>query len=252
MKYLRKTITFPLTLEADDLYLIHWWIDGAFATHRDMRSHTGGAMSLGKGIIYGTSTRQKFNTRSSTEAELVAVDDCMSQILWTRYFLNAQGYNINDCIVYQDNKSAILLEQNGRASSSRRTRHINIRYSFVTDHANCGEIKIKHCLTAEMVGDYFTKPLQGGLSTNSVTASLIYKLILRTYLPRITGVCWDGTTRTRLDSHMDSCMQQHKPIRPKGQKRHTRWWHEQEGSYIMNQMSMQSWCQWPNPLGDGT
>ena len=56
MKYLRKTITFPLTLEADDLHLIHWWIDGAFATHRDMRSHTGGAMSLGKGIIYGTST----------------------------------------------------------------------------------------------------------------------------------------------------------------------------------------------------
>ena len=165
MKYLRNTITLPLTLEADDLQLIHWWIDGAFATHRDMRSHTGGAMSLGKGIIYGTSTRQKLNTRSSTEAELVAVDDCMSQILWTRYFLDAQGYNINECIIYQDNKSAILLEQNGRASSSKRTRHINIRYYFVTDRANCGEVKIKHCPTTEMVGDFFTKPLQGGLFT---------------------------------------------------------------------------------------
>ena len=163
MKYLRKTITLRLTLEADDLQLIHWWIDGAFATHRDMRSHTGGAMSLGKGIIYGTSTRQKLNTHSSTEAELVAVDDCMSQILSTRYFLDAQGYNINDCIVYQDNKSAILLEQNGHASSSKWTRHINIRYYFVTDCANCGEIKIKHCPTVEMVGDFFTKPLQGGL-----------------------------------------------------------------------------------------
>ena len=124
MKCLRKTITLPLTLESDDLQLIHWWIDGAFATHCDMRSHTGGAMSLGKGIIYGTSTRQKLNTQSSTKAELVAVDDCMSQILWTRYFLDAQGYNINDCIIYQDNKSAILLEQNGQASSSKRTRHI--------------------------------------------------------------------------------------------------------------------------------
>ena len=91
-----------------------------------------------------------------------------------------------------------------------------------------------------------------GSSTNSVTASLIYKLILQTYLRRITGVCWDETTRTRLDSRLDSRMRQHKPIRPKGQKGHTRWWHEQEGSYIMNQMSMQSWCQWPNPLGDGT
>ena len=62
MKYLRKTITLPLMLEADDLQLVYWWIDGAFATHRDMCSHTGGAMSLGKGVIYGTSTRQKLNT----------------------------------------------------------------------------------------------------------------------------------------------------------------------------------------------
>ena len=113
MKYLRKTITLPLMLEVDDLQLVHWWIDGAFATHRDMCSHTGGAMSLGKGVIYGMSTHQKLNIRSSTEAELVTVDDCMSQVLWTRYFLDVQGYNINDCIVYQDNKSAILLEQNG-------------------------------------------------------------------------------------------------------------------------------------------
>ena len=128
-----------------------------------MHSRTGGAMSLGKGVIYGTSTCQKLNTQSSTEAELVAVDDCMSQILWTRYFLDAQGYNINDCIVYQDNKSAILLEQNGQASSSKQTQHINIRYYFVTDHANCGEIKLTYCPTTEMVGDYFTKPLKGGL-----------------------------------------------------------------------------------------
>ena len=164
MKYLQKAITLLLMLEADDLQLVHWWIDRAFATHRDMRSHTVGAMSLGKGVIYGTSTRQKLNTRSSTEAELVAVDDCMSQVLWTRYFVDAQGYNINDCIVvYQDNKSAILLEQNGQASSSKRTGHINIRYYFITDRANWGEIKLKYCPTTKMLGDYFTKPLQGGL-----------------------------------------------------------------------------------------
>ena len=46
MKYLQKTITLPLTLEADDLQLVHWWIDGAFTTHCDMCSHTGGTMSL--------------------------------------------------------------------------------------------------------------------------------------------------------------------------------------------------------------
>ena len=165
MRYLRKTITLTLTLEANKLQLIQRWIDGAFATHRDMRSHTGGAMTLGKGVIYRTSTRQKLNIRSSTEAELVAVDDCMSHVLWTQYFLEAQGYDINDCIIHQDSKSAILLEQNGRASSSKRTRHINIRYYFITDRVNCGEIKFQYCPTTEMLGDFFTKPLQGALFT---------------------------------------------------------------------------------------
>ena len=45
-----------LTLEADKLQLVKWWIDGAFATHWDMHSHTGGAFSLGKGMITGIST----------------------------------------------------------------------------------------------------------------------------------------------------------------------------------------------------
>ena len=82
-----------------------------------MKSHTGGAMSLDRGMIYGTSVRQKINTKSSTEGELVGVNDVMPQILWTRYFImEAQGYNIKDTVVYQDNQSAILLENNGRAS----------------------------------------------------------------------------------------------------------------------------------------
>ena len=161
MRYLRGTKTMPLTLEADNLQVIKWWIDGAFATHRDMRSHTGGALSLGKGVITGVSTRQKLTTRSSTEAELVAVDDCMSLILWTRYFLEAQGYGVDDAIIYQDNKSAMLLEQNGRASSTRRTQHLNIRYFFVSDPIKKNEVQVQYCLTTNMLADYFTKPLQG-------------------------------------------------------------------------------------------
>ena len=120
-------------------------------------------MSLGKGAFFARSTRQKLNTRSSTEAELVAVDDVMSQVLWTRYFLQAQGYNVTDSIIHQDNQSAILLENNGRASSSQRTRHINIRYFFVADRIASNEVKVKYCPTGEMLGDFFTKPLQGTL-----------------------------------------------------------------------------------------
>ena len=161
MKYLRGTLHMPLVLEADDMRIVKWSVDASFAVHPDMKSHTGGSMTLGKGTIYGTSTRQKINTKSSTEAELVGVNDVLPQILWTRYFLEAQGYGITDSIVYQDNKSTILLAENGKASSGRRTRHINIRYFFVQDRIASGEMKIEYCPTKEMVADFFTKPLQG-------------------------------------------------------------------------------------------
>jgi Reverse transcriptase (RNA-dependent DNA polymerase) len=163
LKYLRGTLYMPLTLEAEDINIIKWYVDASFAVHPDMKSHTGGSMTLGKGVIYGTSTRQKINTKSSTEAELVGVNDLMPQILWTRYFLEAQGYEITESIIHQDNKSTILLAENGKASSGRRTRHINIRYFFVKDRVASGEVKIEYCPTDIMMADFFTKPLQGAL-----------------------------------------------------------------------------------------
>jgi hypothetical protein len=72
--------------------------------------------------------RQKINRTSSTEAELVGVADAMPSIIWTRQFLEAQRIDVTVNIIYQDNRSAILLEKNGRRSSGKRTRHINIKY----------------------------------------------------------------------------------------------------------------------------
>ena len=90
MKYLHATINMPLTLEADGSNVIEWWADASYAVHPDMRSHTGGVLSLGKGAVYVTSCRQKIGTTSSTEAELVEVSDILPQVIWTRYFLDAQ------------------------------------------------------------------------------------------------------------------------------------------------------------------
>lgn len=161
IRYLRGSKELPLTLEADEQHIIKWWVDSAFAVAQDMRSQSGGTMTLGKGSVYSSSTRQRLNTISSTEAELVGANDFMPQILWTRYFLQAQGYDVRDNILHQDNQSAILLETNGKGSSSKRTRHINIRYYFICDRVASGELSVKFCPTADMLGDFFTKPLQG-------------------------------------------------------------------------------------------
>jgi len=117
MRYLRFTQHTPLNLEADDAGLIdpRWWVDASFATHPDMRSHTGGIMSMGTGAICASSKRQRINTKSSTEAEIVGVNDVLPQILWTRYFLEAQGYPVlRPTKVYKVYMSAIQLEKMGR------------------------------------------------------------------------------------------------------------------------------------------
>jgi hypothetical protein len=161
LQYLNGTRDFVLTLGADDLHVIKWYVDASFAVHPDFRSHTGGSMTFGLGAVQTTSRKQKLNTKSSTEAELVGADDLSTMILWTKHFLEAQGYAVEKNILYQDNKSAILLEENGKRSSSKRTRHLNIRYFFLTDQIAKGNLSIEYCPTNSMQGDFFTKPLQG-------------------------------------------------------------------------------------------
>ena len=161
LSYLRGTKGLHLTLEATSMSVIHWWIDASFAAHTDYKSHTGACLSFGRGCPVNISSKQKINTRSSTEAELVGVNDAMALVLWCRLFIMGQGFDVHDNIVFQDNQSTMLLSTNGRHSSGKKTRHIEIRYYFITDHVRRKNIKIAYCPTEEMVSDFFTKPLQG-------------------------------------------------------------------------------------------
>jgi hypothetical protein len=161
IRYLRKFPCLPLTLEIDDPRTIQWYVDASFGVHPDMKSHTGACGTLGKGMFFCASSKQKLNTRSSTESELVGVDDTMKKILWTRQFLEKQGYVTGPSVVYQDNKSTMLLANNGTWSSTKRTRHLNIRYFFVTDRIATQEVRLEYCPTGDMASDMLTKPLQG-------------------------------------------------------------------------------------------
>jgi hypothetical protein len=104
MKYLRGTCTLPLILSANGSGILKWWVDASFAVHPNMRGHSGGGLSLGRGFPIVSSTKQKLNTHSSTETEIVGVDDFMPAICWTQYFMEAQGYQVQDNVLFQDNK----------------------------------------------------------------------------------------------------------------------------------------------------
>jgi hypothetical protein len=163
LQYLKGTMHMPLILSADSMTLPRWWVDAAYAVHHDCKGHTGAGMSLGRGMAMSYSWKHKINTKSSTEAEIVGVDDSLAYILWARYFLEEQGYDMEPSLLYQDNISAILLETNGKASSSKRTKHIKVKYFYVKDKIDQGEIIVEHCPTEQMWTDINTKPKQGAV-----------------------------------------------------------------------------------------
>ena len=75
-------------------------------------------------------------------------------------FLKEQGYETKT-YMKQDNTSAIQLEKNGKASSHKRTRHINIRYFFIKDQIDQGIVQDEHCPTNQMDANYMSKATQG-------------------------------------------------------------------------------------------
>ena len=107
-----------------------------------MRSHTGGIISFGRGGLVCKSSKQKLNTKSSTEAEVVGASDYLPHRLWVKMFMEAQGHNIKESIMEQDNESIIKIEKNGKASTGPRTRHINIRYFWIKDRVKAASIII--------------------------------------------------------------------------------------------------------------
>ena len=162
VKYIRSTQGLCIQLSATDHISVTAYVDASFAVHPDYKSHTGSIITLGRGPVYAKSTVQKLNTVSSAESELVGLSDSTSQIIWTRQFLEGQGYNIGPAKIYEDNTSAIKLAENGRSNSSR-TRHIAIRFFFISDRINSKEIVVEYMKTQDMIADILTKPMQGAL-----------------------------------------------------------------------------------------
>ena len=96
-----------------------------------MKGHTGMVMTLGKGAAMSLFAGQKLNGRSSTEAELIGIDQVIPDIMRGKFFIEDQGYTVMSNILYQDNKSIILLATNDLSSSSKCIKHINHQYFLI-------------------------------------------------------------------------------------------------------------------------
>ena len=162
MKYVRATKDRGIVFEAGDKGItVNILIDAAYGVHADGKSHTGSCVVIGQvGAVHCKSAKQQIVTKSSTEAELVALSDSANQGLHLRHFIVDQGIDCGPVTIYQDNMSCMALIARGR-SAAERTRHIDIRYFWVKERVDQGEARVVHLGTKSMYANVLTKPLQG-------------------------------------------------------------------------------------------
>ena len=100
-----------LTLLADGLILLTTWFDASYAVYENMKGYTGSYMSLGSGIIHYKSSNQKINAISSPECEFSGARDYLPFTIYTKYFIEAQGYKVRNNTFNQDNQAPMKLEK---------------------------------------------------------------------------------------------------------------------------------------------
>ena len=152
-----------IVLRVGEHMTVSAYIDAAYGVHTNSgRSHTGCAIVLGAaGPVFAKSVKQKNVTKSSTEAELVAASDSISQAIHLRNFVQAQGYDVPPCVIYQDNLSCMALIKRG-SPASERSRHISIREFWMAEKEIAKEVNVVHLSTSDMYANALTKPVQEG------------------------------------------------------------------------------------------
>jgi hypothetical protein len=165
IKYINSTRDKDLRIRSvpkTSLHVMRAYVDASFAIHVPaLRSHSGCVISIGRhAVIHFESIKQKLNAKSSTEAEIIGVSDVLPQIIACKRFLESQLQRKVILKLYQDNMYTIDMFRNGRPDA-KQTRHIDIRFFFVSDYENRDELMIKYLPTELMHADYYTKPLHG-------------------------------------------------------------------------------------------
>ena len=106
---------------------------------------------------------QKLNVRSSTEGLLLGYDYILCYVLWGNYFIEAQGYTVQSNVLFQENKLTMLLENNGRISSGKSTKHISARCFLIVDNIEKRGLEIQHYPTKHIWDDVLNNPKQGNV-----------------------------------------------------------------------------------------
>jgi hypothetical protein len=158
MRYLVYTPMFGLWYHKGSTFDLIGYSDVDWAGCKiNKKSTSGTCQFLGRSLLSRASKKQNSVALSTTEAEYIVVGHCCAQLLWMRQTLRDYGYKLSKVPLLCDNESAIRMADNLVENSS--TKHIDIRYHFLRDHQQRGDIKIAYVNTKNQLADIFTKPL---------------------------------------------------------------------------------------------
>lgn len=159
LRYLKGTMDLGIWYKKGGSGELLVYTDNDFAREIDIRKSTSGYVFVMDGAaVAWSSKKQHIVTLSSTEAEYVAASACACQAIWFKRILEELGHELEgSTFILCDNTSTIKLSKNPVFNG--RCKHIGVRFHFLRDLVNNGEISLEHCGTHEQVADIFTKPL---------------------------------------------------------------------------------------------
>jgi hypothetical protein len=158
MRYLVYTPKFGLWYPKGSTFDLFGYSDADYAGYKiDRKSTLGTCQFLGRSLVSWASKKQNLVALSTAEAEYIAAGHCCAQLLWMRQTLKDYGHKLSKVPLLCDNESAIRMADNLVEHS--RTKHIDIRYHFLRDHQQKGDIEISYVNTHNQLADIFTKPL---------------------------------------------------------------------------------------------
>jgi hypothetical protein len=124
----------------------------------DRKSITGWVAKVNGDPISWASKKQRTVAQSTCEAELYAEAAAIQEVLWLRGLLKELGLHVQmPSVVHGDNQSTIAISQNG--IKGERTKHVDVKYHFITETVEQGAVKLKWVPTTEQHADVFTKAL---------------------------------------------------------------------------------------------
>jgi len=160
LNYVVATKSRHLTFRSNVDLRLAAYSDASHMLHADAKGHGGIIVTFGGTIVATKSFKMKLVTKSSTESELVAVEESVPYVLWILSLLQDLGLETKKPVkLLQDNLSAIGIIQNG--GSFNRSKHMVARYGFVKQHMELGDVAFEHCPGEVMPADMLTKPLDG-------------------------------------------------------------------------------------------